>query len=337
MLIKAGTIHFVVHLVDAVLEMILNVFLPRFPCLNELVSVFPLAGGLEIALTKQNTSKLLVLGYLDPKWNLLYFSRQNTSKYGSNEWFCLIYALRKLVENLSNFYEFLQCVLDRLYSSLINLKVKDDALPSESDNLVKQVLKGRLISKQLSDTYEPSVDLSLEIDSLSTALESFTKVERIEDEEMKFTQTCGLSSEEDLQPYTCGGQTDNGFLVKGGLLPKGKKRGLGNGGLLPKCEKKGLGNGGLVGLLPIGEKGGLFTGCLVVFEADRGKRGLFVFGADGGKGVCLFLEQMARKVVVWFVSVYKLTGELIRDDEMIRDGVLTGEDLRAIGECFRGN
>nr|GFC37227.1 ubiquitin carboxyl-terminal hydrolase 20-like [Tanacetum cinerariifolium]GFD05290.1 ubiquitin carboxyl-terminal hydrolase 20-like [Tanacetum cinerariifolium] len=40
---------------------------------------------------------------------------------------------------------------------------------------------------QLSDTYEPSVDLSLEIDSLSTALESFTKVERIEDEEMKFT------------------------------------------------------------------------------------------------------------------------------------------------------
>nr|GFB50019.1 ubiquitin carboxyl-terminal hydrolase 20-like [Tanacetum cinerariifolium] len=42
----------------------------------------------------------------------------------------------------------------------------------------------------MSDTYEPSVDLSLEIDdanSLSTALESFTKVERIEDEEMKFT------------------------------------------------------------------------------------------------------------------------------------------------------
>nr|GFB51521.1 ubiquitin carboxyl-terminal hydrolase 20-like [Tanacetum cinerariifolium] len=40
---------------------------------------------------------------------------------------------------------------------------------------------------QLSDTYEPSVELSLEIDSLSTALESFTKVKRIEDEEMKFT------------------------------------------------------------------------------------------------------------------------------------------------------
>nr|GEX90189.1 ubiquitin carboxyl-terminal hydrolase 20-like [Tanacetum cinerariifolium] len=99
----------------------------------------------------------------------------------SNEWFFLIYALRKLVENLSYFYEFLQCLLDRLHSSLINLKVKDDALPSESNNLVKQVFGGRVIIKQLSDTYEPSVDLSLEIDSLSTALESFTKVERIED------------------------------------------------------------------------------------------------------------------------------------------------------------
>ncbi|KAI3712963.1 hypothetical protein L1987_71533 [Smallanthus sonchifolius] len=42
----------------------------------------------------------------------------------------------------------------------------------------------------ISDTYEPSVDLSLEIEdanSLSTVLESFTKVEHIEDEEMKFT------------------------------------------------------------------------------------------------------------------------------------------------------
>nr|GFA73070.1 ubiquitin carboxyl-terminal hydrolase 20-like [Tanacetum cinerariifolium] len=82
-------------------------------------------------------------------------------------------------------------------SLILNLKVKDDALPSESDNLVKQVFGGRVISKlrccnwkHISDTYEPSVDLSLEIDdanSLSTALESFTKVERIEDEEMKFT------------------------------------------------------------------------------------------------------------------------------------------------------
>nr|GEW75412.1 ubiquitin carboxyl-terminal hydrolase 20-like [Tanacetum cinerariifolium] len=207
----------------------------------------------------------------------------------SNERFCLICALReqvelsltspgkivspwKFVDNLSYFsssfkryqqedaHEFLQCFLDRLESSLINLKVKDDALPSESDNLVKQVFGGRVISKlrccncnYISDTYEPSVDLSLEIDnanSLLTALESFTKIEHIEDEEMKFTcdhckekvsvdkqlmldqipSVCAFHLkrfkndgswvekidkhvdfplELDLQPFTCGGQTDN--------------------------------------------------------------------------------------------------------------------------------
>ncbi|KAI7739833.1 hypothetical protein M8C21_002101, partial [Ambrosia artemisiifolia] len=144
----------------------------------------------------------------------------------SNERFCLICALRefielslspngksvapwKFVDNLSYFsssflryqqedaHEFLQCFLDRLESCLTKLKTKDDALPSQSCNLVKQVFGGRVISKlrccncnHISDTYEPSVDLSLEIDdatSLSTALESFTKVEHIEDEEMKFT------------------------------------------------------------------------------------------------------------------------------------------------------
>lgn len=41
-----------------------------------------------------------------------------------------------------------------------------------------------------SDTYEPLIDLSLEIedvDTLPSALESFTKVEKIEDSETKFT------------------------------------------------------------------------------------------------------------------------------------------------------
>ncbi|GKC91660.1 ubiquitin carboxyl-terminal hydrolase 20-like protein [Tanacetum coccineum] len=207
---------------------------------------------------------------------------------GNNERFCLICALReqvklsltssgkivspwKLFDNLSYFsssfqkyqqedaHEFLQCFLDRLESSLTNLKVKDDALPSVSDNLVKQVFGGRVISKlrccncnHISDTYEPSVDLSLEIDdanNLSTAHESFTKVEHIEDEERKFTwdqckekvsvdkqlmldqipAVCAFHLkrfkndgswvekidkhvdfplELDLQPYTCGVQTD---------------------------------------------------------------------------------------------------------------------------------
>nr|GEY88370.1 ubiquitin carboxyl-terminal hydrolase 20-like [Tanacetum cinerariifolium] len=222
----------------------------------------------------------------------LYSQKHQTPCDCSNERFCLICALReqvehsltssgkiispqKLLENLSYFsssfqknhqedaHEFLQCFLDRLQSSLINLTVKDDALPSESDNLVKQVFGGRVISKlrccncnHISDTYEPSVDLSLEIDdanSLSTALESFTKVEHIEDEEMKYTcdqckekvsvdkqlmldqippicafhlkrfKTNGSWVEKidkhvdfpleiDLQPYTCGGQADNGLL-----------------------------------------------------------------------------------------------------------------------------
>ena len=126
-------------------------------------------------------------------------------------------------------HEFLQCFLDRLESSFTNLKLKDVAFSSQSNNLVKQVFGGRVISKvriwstfipffhynfqhpfcslifsfylynfqlrccncnHISDTYEPSVDLSLEIDdanTLSTALESFTKVEHIGDEEMKFT------------------------------------------------------------------------------------------------------------------------------------------------------
>ncbi|KAK1438437.1 hypothetical protein QVD17_04246 [Tagetes erecta] len=144
----------------------------------------------------------------------------------SNQLFCLICVLRehielslssngkgvspwKFVDNLSYFstsflryqqedaHEFLQCFLDRLESCLTNLKTKDDALFSQSFNLVKQVFGGRVISKlrccncnHISDTYEPSVDLSLEIEdanSLLTALESFTKVEHIEDEDMKFT------------------------------------------------------------------------------------------------------------------------------------------------------
>ncbi|XP_076928459.1 ubiquitin carboxyl-terminal hydrolase 20-like [Bidens hawaiensis] len=149
----------------------------------------------------------------------LYSCTHPTPCEYSHEQFCLICALRehielslppntksvspwKFVDNLTYFsssflryqqedaHEFLQCFLDRLESCLTNIKTKDDYF-------VKQVFGGRVISKlrccncnHISDTYEPSVDLSLEIEdanSLSTALESFTKVEHIEDEEMKFT------------------------------------------------------------------------------------------------------------------------------------------------------
>ncbi|CAL5355762.1 unnamed protein product [Camellia sinensis] len=94
-------------------------------------------------------------------------------------------------------HEFLQCFLDRLESCYIYSNMKDMAFPLEDENLVKQVFGGRLISKlqccncgHCSDTYEPLIDLSLEIEdvgSLPSALESFTRVEKIEDPETKFT------------------------------------------------------------------------------------------------------------------------------------------------------
>ncbi|KAL0329076.1 UNVERIFIED_CONTAM: Ubiquitin carboxyl-terminal hydrolase 20 [Sesamum radiatum] len=92
-------------------------------------------------------------------------------------------------------HEFLQCFLDRLESC--HDSKRKGCLSSQSDNIVKQVFGGRIVSKlkccscgHVSDTYEPSIDLSLEIedaDDLLTALQSFTKVEKIEDPETKFT------------------------------------------------------------------------------------------------------------------------------------------------------
>lgn len=138
---------------------------------------------------------------------------------------CVICALRKLIDaslfseagvvspwkfvnNLNYFsstfhrfqqedaHEFLQCFLDKLERCCGDSRPKD--CPTlETDNIVKQAFGGCLVSKlrccncgHCSDTYETLIDLSLEIedaDSLDTALESFTKVEKIEDSEIKFT------------------------------------------------------------------------------------------------------------------------------------------------------
>ncbi|XP_027361023.1 ubiquitin carboxyl-terminal hydrolase 20-like [Abrus precatorius] len=131
--------------------------------------------------------------------------------------FCVICALRdhverslaasggtlsplKLVDNLNHFssiftryqqedaHEFMQCALDKLDRCFVDLKKNN--INFEDDNLVEKVFGGRLISKlrccgcgRISDTYEPLIDLSLEIenvDSLPCALESFTKVENID-------------------------------------------------------------------------------------------------------------------------------------------------------------
>ncbi|XAR54808.1 Ubiquitinyl hydrolase 1 [Bertholletia excelsa] len=114
----------------------------------------------------------------------------------------------KLVDNLSNIssnfqrfqqedaHEFLQCLLDRLDNCGIYLETRHKSLSSVDENLVKQVFGGCLMSKlqccncgHCSDTFEPLIDLSLEIDNVETlyaALESFTKVEKIEDPEINF-------------------------------------------------------------------------------------------------------------------------------------------------------
>ncbi|KAK6275149.1 hypothetical protein POUND7_004858 [Theobroma cacao] len=93
-------------------------------------------------------------------------------------------------------HEFLQCLLDRLGSCCSDSKPKNNCLSSSDDCLVKKVFGGRLVSQlcccncgYISYSYEPLNDLSLEIenvDTLPSALESFTKVEKIEDQGAKF-------------------------------------------------------------------------------------------------------------------------------------------------------
>ncbi|KAE8699910.1 Ubiquitin carboxyl-terminal hydrolase 21 [Hibiscus syriacus] len=139
-----------------------------------------------------------------------------------NESFCLLCAIRghielslnssggiispsKIFDNLNHIssffhkyqqedaHEFLQCMLDKLENCCS--KPKND-LSSVDDCLVKKVYGGRLASRlrccncgHISCTYEPFNDLSLEIedvDTLPSALESFTKVEKMDDLEAKF-------------------------------------------------------------------------------------------------------------------------------------------------------
>ncbi|KAK4263006.1 hypothetical protein QN277_028487 [Acacia crassicarpa] len=107
----------------------------------------------------------------------------------------------KLVNNLNYFssfftryqqedaHEFLQCFLDKLERCFLDLKRNSENC-EQADNLVEKIFGGRLISKlqccncgHCSDTYEPLIDFSLEIDnvdSLPSALASFTKVEQID-------------------------------------------------------------------------------------------------------------------------------------------------------------
>ncbi|KAK8970427.1 Ubiquitin carboxyl-terminal hydrolase 20 [Platanthera guangdongensis] len=95
-------------------------------------------------------------------------------------------------------HEFLSCLLDSIHTSYLKPISKDHHhLSYRGDSPVNQVFGGLLRSRlrcldcgHSSDTYEAIVDLSLEIDdvdNLTSALESFTKAETIDDPDIKFT------------------------------------------------------------------------------------------------------------------------------------------------------
>ncbi|EMS51605.1 Ubiquitin carboxyl-terminal hydrolase 21 [Triticum urartu] len=94
-------------------------------------------------------------------------------------------------------HEFLRCLLDNLHKCTLDPKSKGKPSSFDEESIVKQVFGGRLKSLltcrdcgHCSETFEPFLDLSLEIDQvddLVAALESFTKVEQVGDDENKLT------------------------------------------------------------------------------------------------------------------------------------------------------
>ncbi|XP_010530035.1 PREDICTED: ubiquitin carboxyl-terminal hydrolase 21-like [Tarenaya hassleriana] len=89
-------------------------------------------------------------------------------------------------------HEFLQSFLDKLERCCLDPGNKSGYVTSQGVNVVQHVFGGRLVSRlrccscnSFSDTYENSLCLSLEIedvDNLASALESFTCVEKLEDQ-----------------------------------------------------------------------------------------------------------------------------------------------------------
>ncbi|XP_019093390.1 PREDICTED: ubiquitin carboxyl-terminal hydrolase 21-like [Camelina sativa] len=104
------------------------------------------------------------------------------------------------INNQEDAYEFLQSFLDKLERCLIPRNNSPGSVSSQDVNIVDHVFGGRLMSRlhcrncnSFSDTLETSLGWSLEIedvDNLSNALESFTRVEQLEDQ-----LTCDNSKE----------------------------------------------------------------------------------------------------------------------------------------------
>ncbi|OEL27761.1 Ubiquitin carboxyl-terminal hydrolase 21, partial [Dichanthelium oligosanthes] len=94
-------------------------------------------------------------------------------------------------------HEFLRCLLDNLHKCTLDPMSKGKGSSFDEESIVKEIFGGQLKSQlsccecgHNSETFEPFLDLSLEIDQvdhLVDALESFTKVEQIGDSEDKLT------------------------------------------------------------------------------------------------------------------------------------------------------
>ncbi|XP_057816121.2 ubiquitin carboxyl-terminal hydrolase 20 isoform X2 [Cryptomeria japonica] len=119
-----------------------------------------------------------------------------------------------LVDNLSNLsssfekyqqedaHEYMHCLLEALHKSTLSPKAAQACLLLQGDSFVKELFGGRLRSQikcvecsHCSDSFEPLIDLSLEInnsDSLIEALDSFTAVETIECDDKYQCEKCKL-------------------------------------------------------------------------------------------------------------------------------------------------
>ncbi|KAI3890672.1 hypothetical protein MKX03_001946 [Papaver bracteatum] len=93
-------------------------------------------------------------------------------------------------------HEFLQCLLDKIDTGCCEMDMQVSSALPQKNSFIESIFGGRLKSQlkccncdHCSITFEPIIDLSLEIkdvDTLVDALKSFTKIEKMEDSDSKF-------------------------------------------------------------------------------------------------------------------------------------------------------